>query len=484
MDNLKNRSIKGFIWDFFGVFSVQGIGLIISIFLARILEPEDFGLVGMVLVVISVSQIFIDMGFSSGLIQKKNVSADLYSSVFWLNIGLGAIFTILVFFSARPIASFYERSELTDIVRFLSFVFIISSLGIIQNIRYVKQLDFRTKTIIFIVSNGLSGIIAIIIAYIGFGVWALVWQNISIAVIRVAFFWMVSKWKPKFHFSIEDIKSIWGYSSKQFLNMVLSTIFQKLDIVMIGKIFQASLLGYYTRAKSLDTLINNFSSGSLKKVFFPMISKLQDEISLVGNVYKKSMLLTGFISIGLTCFLYIVAKDLFIILYTEKWNYSADLFKIMAIVGFTFPLSTIMINVILGLGHSGKNLVLGLWKKLIGLLALVVGFVWGIEAFLYACIARNLLGLTLNMFFVKRLIGIKIITQYKWIIKPIIIAVFLAITIDFVDIENIYYSFILRSCLFITGYLFLIYLLDKEISTLIHNQLKYLLQNARNRNRK
>ena len=477
MSQLKTKSIKALIWDFIGKIAVQSAGFIISIFLARLLSPEEFGLIGMVMVIVPITQVFMDMGLGAALIQKKEVSQNLFSSVFWLNIIIGAIMTVLLYLSSDYIALFYKRPELSEIIKILSLIFVISSLGIVQNIHFTKSLNFKTHAIISLISNLISGSIAIYLAYSGFGVMALVYQKIIAITISILCYWITSNWRPSFYFSIKDIKSIWGFSGANFIDSVISTIFLKLDIIMIGKMFSATTLGFYTRAQTLDGLINTFTSASLSRVFFPMISNIQDDIEKVKTIYKKSILILSFISIGLSGFLYLVAEDLFIILFTEKWNYSAQLFKLMAIVGFVYPLSSIMINVILGLGHSKKNLKLGLLKKLIALINLYIGFLYGIEIFLYTFIIRNIIGLLLNIAYVKSIIGTKIITQLSWIYKPILITTAIVAGMSqLTNINNIYVSFFVTSTLFSILYIIFNLLLKTEASQIIVNLIKTTLK--------
>lgn len=482
MSQLKSKSITALIWDFIGKISVQSVGFIISIFLARLLSPEEFGLIGMVMVIVPITQVFMDMGLGAALIQKKEVSQNLFSSVFWLNIIIGAIMTSLLYFASDYIAQFYKRPELSEIVKILSLIFVISSFGIVQNIHFTKSLNFKTHAVISLISNLISGSIAIYLAYSNFGVMALVYQKIIAITISILSYWIVSNWRPSFYFSLKDIKSIWGFSGAHFIDSIVSTIFLKLDIILIGKMFSAATLGFYTRAQTLDGLINTFTSASLSRIFFPMISNIQDDIEKVKAVYKKSILILSFISIGLSGFLYLIAEDLFIILFTEKWNYSAQLFKIMVIIGFAYPLSSIMVNLILGLGYSKKNLTLGLWKKALKLVALFFGYLWGIEVFLYSIIFTSLLSSILNMIYVNNIITISVSTQISWIYKPLIIALIVAsVNETFISIDNIYASFIIKGGIYCITYLSSIYLFDINTKELIYPQLKNLKQYVRNR---
>lgn len=473
MENLKKKGISGVFWDLIGKFSNQAVTFIVSIFLARLLTPEDFGLVGMVMVIIPIAQVFMTLGLGASLVQKKEVSHQLYSSVFWINIFVGLILTIVFFLSAPVIAEFYERSELIELIQITSLVFVISSFGIVQTLRFTKEIDFKTLAKVNVSTSVISGIIGISLAYLNFGVYALIYQKLSSTFLTVFIYWIISKWRPSFHFSISELKSIVGFSSNFFLDGFITTVYNKLDVLMIGKIFHASSLGYYTRAQTLDTMVNNFSSSSLTSVFFPLISKIQDNIPKIKLLYQKSILLVGFVSIGLTSWLFLVSEELFILLFTEKWNYSAQLFKIMAIVGFTYPIGSIMISIIIGMGYAGKNMVLGFYRKTFGIIALIIGYFYGLEAFLYACIARNLIGLVINMLFIKTILSTGIIQQFSWFRVSLFIAFSLTIGITFLlSIHNLYLSIVLKTLIFTLGYLIFSYFFNQPLKKLISEEIK------------
>lgn len=482
METLKKKGINGIIWDLAGKFSNQAITFIVSIFLARLLTPDEFGLVGMVMVIIPIAQVFMSFGFGAAIIQKKNVTSELYSSVFWLNVLIGFLLTAIFFFSANIIANFYDRKELAPLIQIVSLIFIISSLGVVQTLRFTKEIDFKSQSIINITSALLSGVVGITLAINQFGVYALVYQKLTGVIISVSIYWVISKWKPRFYFSIKEIKSIWNFSIKYFYNGLITTLYNKLDIIMIGKVFNANMLGFYTRAQTLDTMVNNFSSGSLIKVFFPLVSKIQDQPEKIKLVYQKSMRIVGFLSIGLTFWLFITANELFVILFTKKWLLSAWMFKIMAIYGFTYPLSSIMISLIQGVGLIGKNLILGTYRKILGIISLGIGVIYGIEAFLYACIFRNVFGLVINMFFIQKITAIKFLTQLSWFIKPLAVAIINIVLIYYIfNIENLYLSFILKSFIFITLYILLTFFIDKSLIKMVLNELNNFFGNRINK---
>jgi len=475
LSTLRKQGLNAIFWDILGKFSNQLISLVVSIFLARLIEPEEFGLVGMVLVIIPVAQVFMNLGFGAALIQKKDVDQLLYSSVFWLNISMGITLTLILFYSAPFIANFYHKEELTVLIKLISIIFTISSFGAVQTLRFTKELEFKTQSIINSVSAIFSGILGIYLAYLNYGVYALVYQKLFATTTSVILYWIISKWRPNFQFSIVAIKSVWGFSIKFFIDGFLSTIYSRLDVIMIGKIFQASTLGFYSRAQSLDTMVNDFSSNSLMRVFFPLISKIQGDLNKSLIIYKKFILVTSFVSIGLTAWLFVIADELFIILFTEKWIYSAHLFKLMAVVGFIYPLSSIMLSLIEGLGYAGKTLIIGLYKKSIGVAALIVGFLWGLEAFLYACIFRNIFGLLINMLAVNKVLPTNFSSQFNWFKSSLFIASGVVIIIVLgVKIDNIYLSFFIKSILFIFSYLILTYFFSHSLTSLVIDEFKKL----------
>ena len=485
MSELRSKSIRAFVWDFFGSFSNQIVGFSISIILARILSPEEFGLIGMVMVFTAVAQVFMDMGFGSAIVQSNKVDENVYSSVFWLNLIIGFVLTLSIYLSAKPIASFYENEALIAITQWISIVFFISSFGVMQRTRCVKELNFKIQTIISLIALSLSGVLAIYLSYNGFGVFALVYQRIAYTFIDVLSYWIFSSWRPKFYFKLDDIKSIWGFSSKQFLDSTLSTIYSKLDVLMIGKAFDSKTLGFYTRAFSMNHLISQFTTTSLGKIFFPLISQIQSNIEKVRNVYERVIRLISFISILLAGVFYIVADDLFIILFTDKWFQSIFIFKYLVSISFFYPISVIMLSVISGLGFPGRVLTAGVYKKIINIAPIIIGFIYGIESFLIFRIVFGLFGFWVNCIYLRKTIQISIVNQVEFFIKPLAIGLILSFCINsVVDIENIYLSLILRSFLFGIPFIIGTLMLDLKLRLTLLNEYGIFVHQYKNRKKK
>jgi O-antigen/teichoic acid export membrane protein len=311
--------LKGLFWDFLGKIFSQGFAFIASIFLARLLLPEDFGLVAIALVFINISQVFIDAGFGAALIQKDEVSPNLYSSVFWLNIFSGIILTVLFVFISKWVAYIYEAPELKEVLQYFSLAFLINSLGVIQRTQLVKKMDFKKLSIVTAVATLLSGIIAIYIAFETKSYWALVVQQLSMFGFTTIFLWIANSWRPKFHFSIEDLRSVWKFSSRIFTDGILTNVINSVDTILIGKMFPTNSLGLYSRAKNLSEMVRSYSSGGVASVVFPAISKIQNNSKGVKEIFNRMNTSIAVFSVLLSLILFLFAEPIILFLYTAKW---------------------------------------------------------------------------------------------------------------------------------------------------------------------
>ncbi|TXK52597.1 lipopolysaccharide biosynthesis protein [Pontibacter qinzhouensis] len=414
--------LKGIFWDLVDKVFNLGAGFIISVILSRILTPEDFGLVSMVMVFISFSQVFLDVGFSSALVYKQDVTEEQYSTVFYINIAIGALLTCIMFLLSEVIAGFYGQSIISSLVKGTSILFLINSLTVVQNAHYIKVINLKPLAIFRAVAVIISGVAGITMAYLGFGVWSLVSQSVLSALIFTLLIWVFSKWRPKLLFNLHSIKELWQYGSKIFIPNLLETFFSKLDVLIIGKIFPPASLGYYTRAQSLNSLIIQYSSGSLLKVFFPAISKNQHDLVKVREIYSTALIVVSFAALALLSILFVSSRSVIILLFTEKWIQSDIYFKILVLSGYAYPLSAIMVNVISGRGNSKAYLKLDLIKKAILIVVFTIGFQTGITGFLYGMVIFSFLAVLLNMYFVSVEIGISVTNQIKMVVPYFIIA--------------------------------------------------------------
>ncbi|MBL4708359.1 MAG: lipopolysaccharide biosynthesis protein [Flavobacteriales bacterium] len=287
---------RNLIWDFVGRLFNQGITFVISIVLARLLFPEDFAVIAMVMVFFIIANVFIEFGLKEALVQTDEISNIQFNTVFWINLGVAVIFTSLLYFLSGAISEFYKLPKLKSIIQVLSFVFILNSLGIVHRAILIRDINFKFLSKINVFSSFVSGGIAIYLAYEGFGVWSLVVQYYISALIKQCFLWYGSRWLPKMEFDYSSAKLLVKFGKNIFFSGLLNNIFTQLDIFIIGKVFAPATLGYYSRAKNLDQLIGSYSAGSLHAVLFPVLSKIQNDKTQIREIVKKYFHLAAFVS--------------------------------------------------------------------------------------------------------------------------------------------------------------------------------------------
>lgn len=419
-DNLKTKGITAFIWEFSGKLISNGMGFIISIFLARLLEPSEFGLIAMVMVVIGIASVFSDSGLSVALIQRR-IRPIHYSSVFYFNIVIAACLTLLTFFSANWIAKFYNNEELIPLVQVLSLSFLIGAFSSVQNIRLQKELNFALITKINITASLLSGVVAIILAFNGAKVWSLVIQTLLSGIILNILFWYFSKWKPESLFSMKALIQLWSFGFNIFLNRFLDAIVYRIDVLIIGKLYTPATLGFYNRSKALNDLIISYSAGSIVIILFPLLSKIQNDLVRFQNIIIKLFGTVAFVTFLLLGIFYLISEELIVLLFSEKWLQSVGYFKVLILAGFHYPLSYILITVLTSRGKSKLYLYNGLITKTIYACNLYIGFLWGIDGFLYGLIVVSFLNLGINMIFATTEIKMPVWSFFRIFITQIFI---------------------------------------------------------------
>jgi teichuronic acid exporter len=453
---LKKKASSAVFWNFSGTLMKQGITFVISIFLARLLSPEDFGILGMATVFISLTQSFTDFGMTSGLIQKKEPSEVQYNTVFYINLGVSFILMVLMISFSGLIATYYNNSEVGKIARFVSYSFVLNAINGVQNAQLTKALANKVKTIAALASALVTGLMGILLAYHGYGVWSLVYATLVGNVVSTLYIWFSSSWRPKALFDFSEVKPLLNYGSKMFASGLLDNIYTRLDVLIIGKIFSPATLGFYFRAVSLNQLITKYTSGALHGVFFPVISHLQYDKDAQLRVISKSLHIISFLTFMLMGFLYLTAYEVFVILFTEKWLIAIDYFKIMVFYSYAFPISVILVNVLSGNGHSGKFLKLEIWKKIIGLIAMIVGFYFGIIGFLWGSVVSSTISVLINMHYVNKIIEWPVIIQVKIVFQYALlslISTFFIIYFNNYLSLNIWISVIFKSVLFFVAYI-------------------------------
>ncbi len=485
MDNLKTQGTKAFIWDFFGKMVRQGMGFIITIFLARLLEPSDFGLIAIVMVIVAIATIFTDIGLTGALIQRRKVLPIHYSSVFYFNIFVALSLTILTYFSAPWISEFYKNEQLLHLTQVMSFSFIIGALSSVQSTQLRKALNYELLTKITLISSFISGVIGVSLAFFGAGVWSLVAQVLIGGILYNIFIWSAGKWAPDLAFSWKALTQLWGFGFRMFLSKMLDSIFTRLDFLIIGKLFPLATLGYFQRAKSLNSMVVQYSSGSLMTVLFPVLSTVQNDLPRFQNIIIKSLGVISFVVFLLLGALYLISEELIVLLFSDKWLPSVEIFNILVLSGFAYPISALLVNVLSSRGNSKAFLRLEIYKKMIVTINFLVLYVWGIYAYLYGLIVTAILGVTLNILFASREIKL----PFLLFVKPIfvqmgisILAVFMTYSItENLDQINII-MLMIKGSIFTFVYILINYLMktssfiyfSEQITPIIRKKLKKL----------
>jgi len=434
VSSLKQKTVSGFTWSFIDNFANQGIQFIVGIILARLLTPDEFGLIGMITIFIAISQSFIDSGFSSALIRKNNCNENDYSTVFLYNLGAGLILYLILFFLAEPIGIFYNQPVLKILIRVLGLTLIIRSFTIIQSVLLTKRLDFKLQAKISILSTFISGAIGIIMAYAGYGVWSLVIRSVTSAFLASLLLWLWNKWKPLLIFSKSSFKELFGFGSKLLLSGLLDTIYNNIYYLIIGKFFSAKELGYFTRADIFKDMPSKNISGVVSRVSYPVLSKLQDDKEALKSGYRRLIRSVMFITFILMMGMAAVAEPLIISLIGYKWLPSVVYLQMLCFAGMLYPLHALNLNMLNVQGRSDLFLKLEIIKKIIAVPVIMAGIFWGIKAMIGGMIILSFIAYYLNSYYSGRLIDYPMKEQILDILPSFLIAVLMGLIVYFTGI--------------------------------------------------
>lgn len=427
--SLKQQTISGITWSIIDNAYTQIVTFVVGIILARLLEPKEFGLIGMIMIFIAIAQSFVDSGFSQALIRKKDCNEKDYNTVFYFNISISVIFYLILFVSADLISSFFNQIELINIIKVMGLSVILNGLGIVQGAQLTKEIDIKTQTKISAVANTISGILSIILAYIGFGVWSLVWRTISNNLFRIVLLWMWHKWRPKLVFSLQSFKELFGFGSKLLASGLLNTIFENLYYLVIGKYFSAQQLGYYTRALTFANLPSSNINGVIQRVSYPVLAKIQDDTNSLKAGFKKLIKNTMFITFVLMLIMVAVAEPLILTLIGIKWQQSVIYLQLLSFALMLYPLHSLNLNVLNVKGRSDLFLKLEIIKKILVIPVIIIGILLGIVPMLIGMIIHSFVCYFLNSRYAGFLIDYSVMEQIRDIIPGFMLAVTVAILI-------------------------------------------------------
>ena len=429
----KNKVVKNFIWRLLERTGAQVVAFIVSLFLARMLDPSVYGTVAIVTVLTNIMQVFIDGGMANALIQKKNADDTDFSTVFYFNATLCLILYGLMFLAAPLIASFYGKPELTAIVRVLSLTLVVSGVKNVQQAYVSRHMIF--KRFFFATVGGTVGaaVVGIIMAVMGFGVWALVLQHLLNAVVDTVILWITVKWRPKWVFSWERLKGLFSYGWKLLVSGLLEAVYNDLRQLIIGKFYSSADLAYFNKGKQFPQLIVNNVNISIDSVLLPTISAEQDNIVRVRGMTRRAIKTSTYIMAPLMMGMSFVAEPLVRLLLTEKWLPCVLYLRIFCITYMFYPIHTSNLNAIKALGRSDLFLKLEVLKKGIGVVVLSATMWFGVEAMAYSLLLTSVTSQIINSWPNQKLLNYSYFDQLKDILPGIALALAMGVCVYFVS---------------------------------------------------
>lgn len=425
-EGLKHKTIKGVGWSFVDNISSSGISFIVGLVLARILSPEEYGIMAMVAIFIAVSNSIVDSGFSNALIRKTDARNIDYNTTFYFNLVISVLLYLLLYTYAPFVSLFFSEPVLTPIIRVLGLILIVNSCAIIQRTILVKAVDFKTQTKVSLIASIISGVIGIVMALHHCGVWSLVGQQLSRQVLNSFFLWIYGKWRPLLEFSVISFKELFGFGSKLLLSGLIDTIYKNIYYLVIGRFYNAIQLGQYTRAEQFTTIFSSNLTSVIQRVSYPVLSSIQEDSERLRDAYRKIIKVTMLITFACMLGLAAVAEPLVQILIGAKWLFAVPYLQILCFAEMSYPLHAINLNVLQVKGRSDLILKLEILKKVIGLIPVVLGIFIGINYMLWGAVVLSLVCYFLNSYYSGRLIDYSAKEQIKDIFPCFTVSVLVA----------------------------------------------------------
>lgn len=410
-------------------FSAQGVQFFVQIFLARLLMPEDYGKIALITIFITISNVFIQSGFNTALIQKKDADEIDFSSVFYLSIVISVMLYIIIFFSAPFIAGYYGEPQLKQLLRVLALSLIFYAVTTVQNAFVSKSMQFKR---FFFSSLGgiiISGTVGIFTAYLGWGAWALVCQHLTNTIVVTIVLWITVKWRPKLTFSFARIKRLFQFGYKLLFSSLIDTVYNNLYGLIIGKLFDSETLGYYNRGDSVPNLIVTNINGAISSVLFPALSDSQDDKNRLKSMMRRSIVTSSYLIFPMMAGIIACAEPIILVLLTDKWIDCVPFLQLLCIVYSLWPIHTANLQVINALGRSDIYLKLEIIKKIIGIVFIIISVPYGVFGMVYFKIASSVLSTIINSYPNKKLLNYSYKEQILDILPSLALSVVLGLMV-------------------------------------------------------
>ena len=411
VESLKDKTVKGIGWSAIDNVAGYAVTFVVGIILARLLSPEDYGLLGLIGIFTVICSSFINAGFVSALIRKKDATDDDYNTVFIFNLVISTLLYVILFLCAPLIADFFERQELIALTRVSSLGMVIGALAMVQRTRLTKRIDFKTQTIITIISAVVRSIVGIAMAFYGYGVWALVAQELTGTAMTTILLWYYNRWIPKLRFSTKSFKELFGFGSKLLLSDILNNVWNQAYQVVIGKFYAPATLGQYTRATMFSNLFSTNITNVIQRVSYPVLSEIQDDPSRLKDGYQRIIKTTMLVTFCCMLMLASVAKPMIIVLIGEKWTQAAYFLQIVCFYNMLHPLHAINLNILQVKGRSDLFLKLEIIKKIVAIAPLLLGIFINIYWMLIGSVFAGFIAYYLNAYYSGPLLNYSIREQ-------------------------------------------------------------------------
>jgi hypothetical protein len=453
-DNLKVKAARGLFWSSVDRFSSQGISFVFSIFLARILDISDYGIVAMIVVFMAVAQAFVDSGFSSALIRKPDLNEEDKSTAFYFNIVVGLACYGILFIASPLIAVFYDEPLLSPIIRVTGLSIIFNSLCVVQRALFTIAVDFKTQAIISLVCTVISGVVGLVMAYNGYGVWALVAQSTVSTFLNFVLLWLCSRWRPVTGFSKASFHYLFNFGSKLLASGLLDTLYNNAYPIVIGKFYNSAQLGLYSRAQGYASLPSSNITGILQRVTFPVLSLMQDDDEKLANNYRRLLRMSAFVVFPLMIGLAAIADPLIRVLITSKWAGCIIYLQIICFGMMLYPIHALNLNLLQVKGRSDLFLRLEIVKKIIGVCTLCITIPFGITAMCIGLVIVSVIALYINTYYTGKLLRLSFLKQIKDLAPFFILSILVGLLMYYapISIYNDFYRLVLGVLIGIVSY--------------------------------
>ena len=463
--SLKDKTAKGLFWGGFSNGIQQLLNLVFGIFIARLLTPSDYGMVGMLAIFSLIAGSIQESGFTAALVNKKEVTHKDYNAVFWFNIITSLCLYLVLFLCAPLIAYFYKVPELTPLARYSFTGFFIASLGISHSAYLKRNLMVKQQAMSSVIGLTVSGIAGVTLAYLGFSYWGYATQSIVYVAVNTACYWHFTRWRPTLQFSLAPIKEMFGFSGKLLITNIFMTINNNLFSVLLGKFYTKQAVGDFSQANKWNNMGHSLITGMINGVAQPVLASITEDTQRQVAVFRKMLRFTAFISFPAMFGLSIVSKEFIVITITDKWLVSAQMMQLLCIWGAFIPINNLFSNLLVSRGRSSVFMFCNITLSILQLITACLSYPYGITMMIYLFITINILWLFVWYFFVKREIPLTLSCVLKDIAPYFLLAATLTASAYYITlgIRNLYLSLLIKIVLVVSLYALILWKLQSVI---------------------